>query len=210
MKLTALLALTLSLPAFAGSPSKQSLQPLTSEPALWNWFAGGSVGYLVDAEEEAYHLHLGVDTPWTVGGFNVAIFGEVGYTEEAGSETYFYGEDYYSDLDIERVNYSLEIVPLTLNVKLERSIGQNLNFYVGAGAGVAFVDFSARGFGESVSDDDTVFMFQAFAGVSYDIHPSFQVYGGARWIYLDDSEFFGIDVDSGDDVLLEAGLRFKF
>ena len=56
--------------AMAGTTSKEVIPPPppAPEPSLWQWFAGGSVGYLFDYEEEMYHLHVGVDTPWNWGG----------------------------------------------------------------------------------------------------------------------------------------------
>ena len=159
-----------------------------------------------------YHLHVGVDTPWNVGGFDVALFAEIGYTDKSESFSILVQDPNSTAplLIAQQIKASLDIIPLTFNVKFERPIAQNLNFYMGAGAGIAFVDFKLSGAGGSISDDDTVFAAQAFAGLVYNISPTFEVYGGARWIYLDDGDFFGVDVDFGDDVLLEAGLRYNF
>jgi opacity protein-like surface antigen len=74
----------LALPAFAGT-SKHVIAPVQSEPSLWSWFTGVSGGYLTEFEEPMYHAHLGTDTPWNVAGWDVALFGEVGYTEKEES-----------------------------------------------------------------------------------------------------------------------------
>jgi hypothetical protein len=36
------------------------------------------------------------------------------------------------------------------------------------------------------------------------------MYGGARWIYLDDIKIDGYKTEVGDDWLFELGARFKF
>lgn len=217
MKLSILFAIALSAPAFAGISSKHAIvpapAPVPAEPSLWSWFAGASAGYLLDFEEPMYHLHLGVDTPWTVGGFNVALFAEVGYTEKDESERFSY-QDPFSTAPLvitETLDFDIEIIPLTFNIKLERPLTNNLNFYVGAGVGAAFIDMGiSSSLGGSASDDDTVFAAQIFAGLSYNVSASFEICGGARWIYLEDADYDGIGVDLGDDFLIEAGLRFNF
>ena len=84
--------------------------------------------------------------------------------------------------------------------------GGGFSFYAGAGLGAAFQDVEVFG----ASDDSVEFMAQAFAGIGYDISESFQIYGGARYIWIDDTELLGVSVDSGDDVALEIGARFRF
>ena len=126
------------------------------------WFAGASVGYLTELEEPMYNLHIGAgNSCWTIGGWNVSFFGEVGYTQK--------DEDYYSASannnlpapamrssytinQLEdvlaadtlhsggRFGYDLQVLPITLNVKFERQLTGNLNAYFGAGLGVAWVD----------------------------------------------------------------------
>ena len=59
------------------------------------------------------------------------------------------------------LNSEFSMIPVTLNFKLEREIVNNLNFYFGVGAGVAFTDFDAdvNFFSGPVafSEDDEVF-----------------------------------------------------
>jgi len=183
--------LSLGSSAFAGSESV-AYQPAssgvsTSTSVESTWFAGGSVGYLLDAEEPLYTLHLG-KTFAQSGPLSHSLFAEVGFSDEDDSSV------------------ELDFVPVTLNYKLDYQFGGGLSFYAGAGAGAAFLNVDA--FGDS--DDSVEFMAQAFAGVGYDISPNFQIYGGARYIWVDDTELLGVSVDAGDDVALEIGARFRF
>jgi opacity protein-like surface antigen len=183
--------LSLGSSAFAGSESV-TYQPASSgvstsvmtQPA---WFAGGSVGYLIDSEEALYTLHLGTTFAQS-GPLSHSLFAEVGYSE------------------VDESPVELEFIPVTLNYKLDYQFGGGFSFYAGVGAGAAFQDVEVFG----ASDDSVEFMAQAFAGIGYDISESFQIYGGARYIWIDDTELLGVSVDSGDDVALEIGARFRF
>ena len=235
MKHILLATLALAIPAFGGTTSKQVIAPAPA-PCLFTWFAGGSVGYLTELEEPMYNLHIGTDTCWSIGGWNIALFGEVGYTQSSedynsnrggptppfpqngGSFSLSDVQNFlsdYADWSGQSAGYDLDIMPLTLNIKFERALTGNLNAYFGGGLGVARVDFStyATGFG-SFSDDDWVFTGQVFAGLSYNVTPAFEVYGGARWIYYGDADFTDAGVsgtlEMDDDFLLELGLRYNF
>ena len=222
--------------AFAGPSSKEVIQPAPApaEAGVWQWFAGASIGYLFDYEEEMYNAHVGVDTPWNWGGWRSAFFLEVGYAETDDSTlindpTFDYE---YNDLAATprgsqdgpkqvSVPFASEfsMVPVTLNFKLEREIANNLNFYFGVGAGVAFTSFDgyanfARASDLYISNDDEAFYAQVFTGVNYDVSDSFEIYSGLRWIYLDDNSVAGAP-NSGiatfdDDFLGELGVRFNF
>ena len=210
---------------------------LPQEPSLYQWFAGASAGYLIENEEDMYHAHIGVDLPHQRGGWNQAVFLEIGYTELSGCVTASStipgageGSAYYDDsplvsalLQYGEMCFDMEIIPVTLNYKAERPLGQNLNLYLGLGAGVAFIDAEASVPGMSESDDDTVFYAQGFGGVVYNVNPSFELFAGARVIYFDEPEFtlFSTNVDLDDldalgfeventDVLVELGGRFNF
>lgn len=248
MKTIPLFLLGLSLPLLAGTSAKETVAPAAAEPCVFTWFAGGSVGYLTELEEPMYNLHLGTDTCWNLGGWNVAFFAEIGYATKdddwSGRELNGEGAtgDYaasieepdYEDLDdldgslddLEDLlsdvadstpwdtGYDLDIMPITLNVKLERPITGNLNVYFGAGLGMALVDLSVEVGDFDFSDDDWVFTGQVFAGLNYNFNPNFEVYGGARWIYFDDASLsdndVGGDLELDDDFLLEIGARFNF
>lgn len=247
MKTIPLFLLGLSLPLLAGTSAKETVAPAASDPCIFTWFAGGSVGYLTELEEPMYNLHLGTDTCWKLGGWSVALFAEIGYAEKDGDWSgdgrtggngdnggYYakdIDEDYLDDAsfsvdDLEDLlsdvaeftpydtGYDLDIMPITLNVKLERPLTGNLNMYFGCGLGMALVDLSVEVGGLDFSDDDWVFTGQVFAGLNYNFNPNFEVYGGARWIYYDDAslsdEGVGGDLELDDDFLLEIGARFNF
>ena len=214
--------------AVAGEPvyDKSPMVPPPA-PSLLQWFAGGSVGYLLDNEEEMYHLHVGRELANDIGCWSPSVYLEVGYTELGGcfdqqiDPQSLAGEDFF----FERICLDLEIIPVTLNYKLEQQVSNNLNWYVGVGAGVAFIDADATIYSKgtfSRSDDDTVFYAQAFTGLVYNVNPSFEVYGGVRYIYFDEPsfDFDGLSADWSDiesafgfeneDVLVELGGRFNY
>jgi opacity protein-like surface antigen len=201
-----LITIALALPAAAGtayeSPSAPAPAPQSS---LWSWFIGGSAGYLVDAEEGYYAGQLGVDTPWSVGGWNVALYGEVGFSQ-------FDNRDFDQSPVPMAVDIDTDMVAATFNVKLERPLTGNLNAYVGAGLGMAFLDISATSaaVANNVNDDENLFTASVFGGLVYNVSEAFEVFGGARWMYLDDVDVRGFDTGSGDDWLFEGGLRFNF
>jgi hypothetical protein len=214
--------MALALPAFAGSPAPQVQMTTTSpEPCLWSWFVGGSVGYLVETEEVMYTGHVGVTTPWCPGGWKISIFAEGAYTEVDDGyrdDGFFSRPDRPFGFNLGSgplsVDVETEIVPVTLNVKFEHAIVDKLSFYIGGGLGVAFVDIDADAWtpfgGYSASENDEVFSAQVFSGLSYSFTPAFEMYGGARWIYLDDIKIDGYKTEVGDDWLFELGARFKF
>jgi opacity protein-like surface antigen len=217
MKKFALLTLVLAAPAFAGTSSKAVIAP-ASDPCLTSWFLGGSVGYLTQAEEPMYNLHVGVtNSCWNLFGFNASLFGEVGYTEEDDSSNHLLfipnrrrGGTFVTLSD----KVDMNIVPVTLNFKLERALVGNLNAYFGAGLGVSWVDMDrdvSNGFSTvSSSESDWVFTSQVFAGLGYNVTQNCEIYGGARWLYLSNSKVGNQTVSLGSDCLLELGARYKF
>jgi opacity protein-like surface antigen len=226
MKLIAPLIVALALPAFAGSGKEVVPEPV-AEPSLLQWFAGGSIGYLTEFEEPMYHLHVGQDTQYQIGGWDFAWFLEIGYTDKDESYTGSLStippalpssfslddlEDYLSTNagPVGAWNYDMSIIPITLNGKFEREFAQNWKVYAGAGAGFALVDLDVNAGTTSLSDDDWVFTAQVFAGVQYDINPKWELYGGARWIYFDDADIGAYTLKMDDDFLFEIGTRYNF
>lgn len=236
MKTILLLPFVLALPVFAGTSAKEVVAPApASNPCLFTWFAGGSVGYLTELEEVMYTGHIGTDTCWNIGGWNVAMFAEIGYTEKDESYTYQRStasapksvaslhdsfdlnelEDYLASQSFFGTSgYDLEVMPITFNVKLERQLTGNLNAYFGGGIGLANVDLSIHAGNNHASDDDWVFVGQVFAGLSYNVNQNFEIFGGARWIYFDDADLsdngFSGTLELDDDFLFELGARFNF
>jgi opacity protein-like surface antigen len=197
MKNTSLLSLLLAVPAFAGSSQvvTESYQPPVTQDSTWQWFIGGTGGYLLDYEEDIYTLQVGANSPWSFSGWNVAMFAEVGWTEN---------HDVLNNLSGD----SLDLVPVTFNVKFEHLISGGLSAYVGGGLGASYVDGEINLPGQNDSEDDWVFTGQVFAGLAYHVNDNVELFGGARWIYFDDPDFAGVSLD--DDILIEGGLRFHF
>lgn len=216
--------------AFAGNSSKEVIPP-APEPTLWQWFAGGSGGYLTDFEDAMYHVHLGADFRRSES-LTHSWFLEAGYAE--GLETRV-GRAVVGDFVPETAGQvvledglgtfsgELEMVPVTLNYKLEGVIRDRWNWYVGAGAGAAFVDADYRlsvtgefpPFEERFSDDDTVFAGQVFAGLVWNASDQVELYSGVRYLWFDDPEFSEAATDSVlevelDDFLVEGGFRYNF
>ena len=160
-----------------------------------------------------YNAHFGVtNSCWKVGPGTISLFAEVGYADKdwSWSETLAFNDEevrFKETLD-------LTVVPITANIKFDFPIANNLNFYIGAGVGVAWVDLEVTreigDFDDSFSDSDWVFTAQIFAGLSYSVTTNVDIYGGARWIYYADPTLFGDDMPVDDDWLFELGVRFKF
>ncbi len=186
MKTTLFLTLLSALPALAGtSEVTTQYTPPAQMQDTWSWFAGGTGGYLLELEEDMYTFQLGAKSPWSVAGWSVALFAEVGWTENHD------------------VEHEFDIVPLTFNVKLEKALSGGLALYAGGGVGTSYVDEI-----DYNSDDDWIFSAQVFAGLAYHVSESFEIFGGARWIYFDDPSFDSVEL--GDDWLIEGGIRFHF
>ena len=178
---------------------------------MWNWFIGGSAGYLFHFEEPLYTAHLGVNTPYRLGNWDTSFYLEVGHTEKDDS---FQAFDEELDEDV-NYNTSVRIVPLTLNIKLEREFTDRLSFYGGLGGGVTFINAEAKPDleADSLSEEDNGFTLQLFAGLVYNITPDLEAFGGARWMYIDTGHFpiaghsiLKIHHDYG----AELGLRYHF
>jgi opacity protein-like surface antigen len=176
--------------AKAGEPAHTTYSPApTASGPLWHWFAGGSVGYFFDNEEAYYTLHFGAKIAET-GSITHSLFVEGLYTQAETSLG-------LSDTDV---------YPITLNYKPDFAINDTLSFYAGLGLGGAFVDSSVGAF----DDNSFEFCAQVFAGLGYNVTSNFEIYGGARWLWVDDSSVGPFPIEVGDDVGVELGLRFKF
>ena len=61
-------------------------------PTLYDWFAGASVGYLFENEEEMYPGHFGRELHSQLGRWDQSIFLEVGYSQWDDSSHYYYDD----------------------------------------------------------------------------------------------------------------------
>ena len=192
-----------------------------SEPRLCNWFAGGSAGYVDGNWNEAmYTLHFGYECHRDGSDISDAVFLEIGYTEKdsrweihqsasgafatrpGSGASSFGGSD-------------ASIVPLTLNYKYERKLWDKLNWYTGAGAGVAFTDLSIGSTTGSLSFDDVGFYAHLFTGITYNFSDSYELFGGVRYLIMDDPDLTGLPVIDDritldGDYFFELGLRYNF
>ncbi|MGB0992505.1 MAG: outer membrane protein [Akkermansiaceae bacterium] len=205
--MTLLAGLALATTSYAGEDySAKGGKEIIAPPApscLWTWFAGGSVGQVTgDWDEEMYTLHVGAERKCPGSNCSHAVYLEVGFTEK--SETAFFGTAALFAHDVE-----LEIIPITLNYKYECSLTDKLNWYVGAGAGVALADYDVSGPTVNGSDSETAFYAHIFAGLVYNVSESFEIFGGARYIFMDDV-FGSDDVALDGDTQFEIGGRFNF
>lgn len=205
MKLTSITLVSfLPAAALAGEPMTptSAKEPIMTPPPLCEsaWIAGLGVDYLLDAEEAYYNGHFGYDF-----GCGHALFLEAGWLQQDQDFSALVPGAVPIGLNVE-----LDVIPITLNYKYEYAFTPQLAFYAGLGAGASYTDveISAGPFG--VSDDSWSFTAQAFAGLAYNVSDSFTIYGGARYLWLDDPTVFGVNVGNLDDVGIGGGVRFKF
>ncbi len=151
------------------------------------WFVGGGADYLLDAEEIFYNAHLGYDF-----GNGSSLFVEAGWIGADQSGFPF--------------NTSVDIIPITLDYKYEIVFTESFGLYLGLGVGGANVDVSA-GF---ASGGEWVLAAQAFVGLVYEFSPTFEIYGGVRYLWFDDVNLAGANIDDFDDYSFGAGIRFNF
>ncbi len=203
MKHTLVLSLLLAVPALAGTSQvmTESTAPTYTQDT-WSWFVGGTGGYLFEADEDIYTFQIGGRSPWAVSGWNIALFAEVGWTENHDGVNL--GPPFNSHIGVE-----LDIVPVTFNVKFERTFASAWSIYLGGGLGGASIsgDFSPPP-GIDGSMDEWVFTGQVFTGIAYHVSETFEIFGGGRWIYFDDPG--NGNVDLGNDWMVEGGIRFHF
>lgn len=228
LTLTPALVLAASLSAQAGEQVYMEPAPV---PAPYvapqgglDWSFGGSVGYLIDAEEEFYSLQLGKKFS-NMNGLSQSLFLEVGYSElnNDGDELNFEdnfgiggGDSFTGDADLEAT-----FIPITLNYKIEKRLSEKFSVYGSLGAGVALIDIDGNfdddlnDINDDGNDSETSFYAQAALGAAYHFTPAFEMFGGVRYMFIDDYSLttdlgMEVEVDDNDDVLLELGGRFHF
>lgn len=190
----------------AGESPKQAIVPATAIPQTSSGcpeclnysglFIGGGVDYFFDSETEYYNGRAGYEWASPTANYSQSLFLEVGWFDDDEGFT------------------SVQAIPVTANYEYKRALTRCLNFYIGGGVGVAFVETESntrdpRKPGEpgvSTNSDDTVFVAQAFAGLTYCITQSIELYGGVRYLWSDDPD----GADGFNDWSIGAGLRVKF
>ncbi len=215
-------AASMTATAFAGSTATV-MTPMAPAPAptLGGWFVGGTYGqsdtgadlgnfqdygdsYTTDdVEFDLYTLQLGRDLGMQVLGCDLAAYLEVGLADGEGTVRYD-GDANYGDLE-------LQFIPITMNIKFERVIYGPVSAYLTGGVGYAFSNAKYDDEGNDTSDGG--FYAQASAGLIYNISPQWEVFGGVRWMYLDDIDFGGdneFDINLDNDIAWEVGVRYNF
>jgi hypothetical protein len=230
MKLTTLIATigSVTATAFAGEPAPVQTAAAPA-PALGGWFAGAGFGQFEselsvgeganlvertkDIDFDMYSLHVGRDLGTQFLGCDLATYLEVGYLDGDTNLTIPAptppvttpptppGQPTVAGLDV-------EIIPITLNLLAERTLFSSIKGYISGGIGYAFTETSFLG----NSDSDGGFYAQASIGLAYDINEQWEMYGGARYIYLGDLEIGGGPggAELDDSVGYEIGLRYNF
>ncbi len=184
-------------------PRKKIIAP-PERSCEWSWIAGASIGELNDFDEAMYTLHAGKERTCPGSNHTDAFYLEVGLTSTDESML-------IRGLD-NPINYDIDIIPITLNYKREYSLTSNLNYYLGAGAGVAITDIKLSSASGSNSADETSFYGHIFAGIVYDLNERFEIFGGARYIFMDGQfpSLGSVETDLDGDVLFEIGARLSF
>lgn len=221
-------ALSVTVTAFAGD-SKEAIAP-DSSPSSDVWFFGGSFGQfesgigsedfvlsdfnlgglggvsdVEDAEFDMYTLHIGRNLNQFLG-CDTAAFLEVGYLNGNMDVDVFGPGSVSSSFDQSLQEVDLEVVPVTLNVKLERRLFNPVSGYLTAGVGYAFTNISVP----AGSERDGGFYAQASFGLIYNINEDYEIYAGSRWMYLDSVDFGVGDLELDSALTWEVGLRYNF
>lgn len=156
-----------------------------------------------DFEFDMYTLHVGRDLGTQFLGCDLAAYLEVGFITGDAKLTYARG---FSSSPFQTARMDMDLIPVTINLKAERLLFGAIKGYITAGVGYAFTDVSYLGESES----DGGFYAQAQIGLAYDINEQWEIYGGARWIYLNELDFGIDDVKLDDPIAYEIGLRYHF
>lgn len=217
-----------SFSAHAGEASYAQPAPVTAPyeapSSGLDWSLGASAGYLIDAEEAFYSIQLGKQLSESNGLIH-SLFFEIGYADLENDDNDLNLEDNFGigggDSFTGEADLEATFVPITLNYKLEKRMSEKFSVYGGLGAGVALIDVDGNfddplnEISESGNDSDAAFFAQAFLGAAYRFTPNFEMFGGVRYMFIDDYSLStdggtDFDIDDNDDVLVELGGRFYF
>ncbi len=152
---------------------------------------GTDVGYLVDSQEEYLTARVGFEAARGAS-FSHQVEFEVGYSEAAES------------------GLSADLVPFLLNYRAVSAAEGAWGWYAGVGAGLARVSVDGVSIGGPVRLRDEAFAAQAFAGVTYAASSAVSLSLGAKYLWIDDVNFGGARFEVDDDVVLSAGISYRF
>jgi len=219
--------------ALAGDSYSAGTAPAAGQ-TLGSWFLGASFGQLNDVGKgidgnafstsgyynarmgnldfNMYNLQIGCDLQPLADGCGLAAYMEIGYLD--GNVSLNATPAIPNALIRNNFGMDAEIIPITANVKVEKVFFGPVSGYLSAGLGYAWTDYS----GESlyVSSGGGGFYAQASAGLIYNINQQWELFGGARWLYLNGLGGANIGLYNPAELKLqdswawEAGLRFNF
>ncbi len=156
-----------------------------------------------DFEFDMYTLHVGRDLGMQVLGCDLAAYLEVGFLNGDARASF---ASFRGDTSFATDSMDINIIPVTLNFKLERPFYGPISGYITGGVGYAFSDVELG----SESDSGGGFYAQASIGLIYNINASWEIFGGARWVHLSSLDFGDNDMELDDNVAYEIGARYNF
>lgn len=170
-----------------------SLLGLTAARAVTP-YVGASVGYLVDTEKPLYSARVGAEVHKQAA-LTHSLEAEILYCRDH--------ETYYQYLDS-----NLDLTGLMANYKLSFDGGQRLYASVGGGIGSTHVDAKIRYIGYDVYTlKDYAFTYQLIGTVGCKLTAKAALEASVRYLNIGDVKD---DIEVGDDVSLELGLKFRF
>lgn len=162
----------------------------------------------MDEYGDTYNVELSYDTGFAGGaalGYNFGagrIEAELGYkkadTDKISVDTY-YGSGSAS------VDGDLSVLSFMANGYIDFNASPTIKPYLMAGIGMASVAID----GEGVDDDDTVFAYQAGAGIGFALNDKVTLDLSYRYMGTQDAEIEGEDLEYGSHNIL-AGVRVQF
>lgn len=161
-----------------------------------------------DLDFDLYSLHVGRKLNDQFLGCDTSVYFEIAYLD-GGLNISSYSAQLEEDVSL---GIDLDIIPVTVNLKLERQLFGNLSAYASAGLGFAYTEASMSGMGQNMSSDDIEFYSQISFGLTYHVTEKWDVFGGLRWMNLSNMDFgTEIPLELVDDQFAwEFGARYNF
>jgi len=160
-----------------------------------------------DISEGGESVEIKYDTGYAIGaalGFNFGagrLEGELGYKAADTDEVSVSG------LGSASLDGDLSVLSFMANGYLDFNVNPTVKPYLMAGIGMANVTFDSNDL--DVDDDDTVFAYQAGAGVGFALNDKITLDLSYRYMGTQDPEIEGVDVEYGSHNIL-AGVRVQF
>ena len=190
---------------------EQPLEDLLDEVTLGDISSALPAGYGVDTEVsdvefDMYTFHFGRDFGCN-SGFDMAAYLEIGFlTGDMTVSSDLITPD--GNINLFRDTLDLDIVPVTANFKVEHVVYGPVGAYLSGGIGYAWTNVESDDLGFDESDGG--FYAQAAAGLVWNVNESFELFGGARWAYLEGLDFGDSGFELENTFGWEVGARFNF